>query len=93
MESLYGKVKLNLGGRAFETTETTLVGAGRNSLFEDMSNENWNLHSGGAITQHFIDRNTNYFCVLLNLLKKERLYSPNYGAFYLSSDEYKSLML
>ena len=51
------KVKLNVGGKMFETTATTLAGAGRNSFFGAIFDENWNLHSDGAITEHFIDRN------------------------------------
>lgn len=69
-------MKLNVGGRKFETMATTLVGAGRNSFFEAMSNENWNLHSDGGITENFIDRNPYNFGVLLNLLRTGELYIP-----------------
>lgn len=55
MESQNDIVKLNVGGRMFETTATTLVGAGRNSIFEAMSDENWNMNFYGMVTEHFID--------------------------------------
>ncbi|KAH0774394.1 hypothetical protein KY290_011531 [Solanum tuberosum] len=41
-----------------------------------MFDENWNLHSDGSITEHFIDRNPNYFGVLLDLLRTGELYIP-----------------
>ncbi|XP_055801774.1 BTB/POZ domain-containing protein At4g30940-like [Solanum dulcamara] len=41
-----------------------------------MFEENWNLHSDGAITKHFIDRNPDYFGVLLDLLRTGELYIP-----------------
>ncbi|KAH0710214.1 hypothetical protein KY284_011641 [Solanum tuberosum] len=71
-----GWVKLNVGGRIFETTATTLEFAGENSLFRAMLDENWNLHSDSAITEHFIDRDPDYFAVLLNLLRTGELYIP-----------------
>ncbi|XP_004252085.1 BTB/POZ domain-containing protein At4g30940-like [Solanum lycopersicum] len=71
-----GKVKLNVGGRIFETTATTLEFSGQNSLFRAMLDENWNLHSDSAITEHFIDRDPDYFAVLLNLLRTGELYIP-----------------
>uniref|UniRef100_M1DLL1 Potassium channel tetramerization domain-containing protein n=1 Tax=Solanum tuberosum TaxID=4113 RepID=M1DLL1_SOLTU len=71
-----GRVKLNVGGRIFETTATTLEFAGQNSLFRAMLDENWNLHSDSAITEHFIDRDPDYFAVLLNLLRTGELYIP-----------------
>ncbi|WMV60221.1 hypothetical protein MTR67_053606 [Solanum verrucosum] len=71
-----GRVKLNVGGRIFVTTATTLEFAGQNSLFRAMLDENWNLHSDSAITEHFIDRDPDYFAVLLNLLRTGELYIP-----------------
>ncbi|KAG5569454.1 hypothetical protein H5410_059220 [Solanum commersonii] len=59
-----------------ETTATTLASAGRNSFFGPMFDENWNLHSDGSSTEHFIDRNPNYFGVLLDLLRTGELYIP-----------------
>ncbi|XP_055836339.1 BTB/POZ domain-containing protein At4g30940-like [Solanum dulcamara] len=76
MESHKNRVKLNVGGKKFETTATTLLGAGRNSFFGAMFDENWNLHSDGPITEHFIDRNPDYFGVLLDLLRTGELYIP-----------------
>ncbi|XP_049387944.1 BTB/POZ domain-containing protein At4g30940-like [Solanum stenotomum] len=61
MVSQKDRVKLNVGGKKFETTATTLAGAGRNSFFGAMFDENWKLHSNGAITELFIDRNPDYF--------------------------------
>ncbi|KAH0735860.1 hypothetical protein KY285_011567 [Solanum tuberosum] len=74
MESQKDRVKLNVGGKKFETTATTLASAGRNSFFGPMFDENWNLHSDGSITEHFIDRNPDYFGVLLDLLRTGELY-------------------
>ncbi|XP_059277377.1 BTB/POZ domain-containing protein At4g30940-like [Lycium ferocissimum] len=71
------KVKLNVGGKIFETTATTLEIAGKNSLFGAMFDDNWNLHSDSAVThEHFIDRDPDYFAVLLNLLRTGELYIP-----------------
>ena len=58
-----GRVKLNVGGRIFETTATNLEFAGENSFFRAMLDDNWN----SAITEHFIDRNPDCFGVLLDL--------------------------
>ncbi|PHT52357.1 hypothetical protein CQW23_06819 [Capsicum baccatum] len=41
-----------------------------------MFDENWNLHSDSAITEHFIDRDPDYFAVLLSLLRTGELYIP-----------------
>ncbi|XP_059318834.1 BTB/POZ domain-containing protein At4g30940-like [Lycium ferocissimum] len=76
MKSQKDRVKLNVGGTFFETTATTLAGAGRNSFFGAMFDENWNLHSNAANTEHFIDRDPDYFAVLLNLLRTGELYIP-----------------
>ncbi|KAH0711042.1 hypothetical protein KY284_012469 [Solanum tuberosum] len=70
------KVKFNVGGRIFETTATTLAIAGENSLFRAMLDEKWNVHSNSAITEYFIDRDPDYFAVLLNLLRTGELYIP-----------------
>ncbi|XP_060211572.1 BTB/POZ domain-containing protein At4g30940-like [Lycium barbarum] len=70
------RVKFNVGGRIFETTATTLAVASKNSLFGAMLDENWNLLSNSAITEHFIDRNPDCFGVLLDLLRTGELYIP-----------------
>ncbi|KAK4731849.1 hypothetical protein R3W88_024837 [Solanum pinnatisectum] len=41
-----------------------------------MFDDNWNLHSDSAITEHFIDRNPDCFGVLLDLLRTGELYIP-----------------
>ncbi|XP_009587033.1 BTB/POZ domain-containing protein At4g30940-like [Nicotiana tomentosiformis] len=76
MESQKDRVKFNVGGRIFETTATTLAGAGRNSFFGAMFDENWNLHSNATTNEHFIDRDPDYFAVILNLLRTGKLYIP-----------------
>ncbi|XP_055801776.1 BTB/POZ domain-containing protein At4g30940-like [Solanum dulcamara] len=68
MESQKDRVKLNVGGKKFET------GAGRNSFFGSTFDENWNLHSNQKITEHFINRDPDYFSVLLDLLRTRELY-------------------
>ncbi|KAF3620806.1 putative BTB/POZ domain-containing protein-like [Capsicum annuum] len=70
------RVELNVGGRIFETTAATLGIAGEKSFFRAMFDENWNLHSDSAITEHFIDRDPDYFAVLLSLLRTGELYIP-----------------
>ncbi|OIT04090.1 btbpoz domain-containing protein [Nicotiana attenuata] len=76
MESPKDRVKLNVGGRIFKTTATTLANAGRKSLFGAMFDDNWNLHSDATITEHFIDRNPYCFAVLLDLPRIRELYIP-----------------
>ncbi|XP_059286079.1 BTB/POZ domain-containing protein At2g24240-like [Lycium ferocissimum] len=70
------KVKFNVGGRIFETTATTLANAGRNSLFGAMFDDEWNLNSDATTNEHFIDRNSDCFSVLLDLLRTGELYLP-----------------
>ncbi|XP_051149454.1 BTB/POZ domain-containing protein At4g30940-like [Andrographis paniculata] len=70
------RVRFNVGGRRFETSATTLANAGRNSLFGAMFDDDWNLQSAAAATEHFIDRNPNCFAVLLDLLRTGELYLP-----------------
>ncbi|XP_015060067.1 BTB/POZ domain-containing protein At2g24240-like [Solanum pennellii] len=76
MESQKDRVKLDVGGKKFETTATTLASGGRTSFFGAMFNDDWNLHSDGSITELFIDRNPEYFGVLLDLLRTGELYIP-----------------
>lgn len=70
------RIRLNVGGKIFETTATTLAIAGRNSLFGPMFDENWNLQPNSTTTEHFIDRNPDCFSVLLDLLRTGELYIP-----------------
>ncbi|KAH0710209.1 hypothetical protein KY284_011636 [Solanum tuberosum] len=77
MKSQKDRVKLNVGGKKFETTATTLACAGRNSFFGSMFDEDWNPRSDGEITERFIDRDPDYFTVLLNLLRTGELYIPS----------------
>ncbi|XP_027069821.1 BTB/POZ domain-containing protein At2g24240-like [Coffea arabica] len=71
------RVRFNVGGKIFDTSATTLANAGRNSLFGAMFDENWDLQSGHSTTEHFIDRNPDYFAVLLDLLRTGELYLPS----------------
>ncbi|KAK3019731.1 hypothetical protein RJ639_004465 [Escallonia herrerae] len=70
------RVRLNVGGKIFETTATTLAIAGRNSFFGAMFDEDWNLQPGSP-TDHLIDRNPDCFAVLLDLLRTGELYIPS----------------
>ncbi|KAM3215747.1 hypothetical protein P3L10_025187 [Capsicum annuum] len=63
MSTPKGRVKLNVGGRIFETTVTTLEIAGEDSLFRAMLDKNWNPHSDSDFTEHLIDRNPDCFGV------------------------------
>ncbi|XP_050371281.1 BTB/POZ domain-containing protein At2g24240-like [Argentina anserina] len=69
------RVRLNVGGRIFETTATTLANAGRNSLFGAMFDDSWNLQSDNT-NEYFIDRNPDCFAVLLDLLRSNELCVP-----------------
>ncbi|PHT35226.1 hypothetical protein CQW23_27026 [Capsicum baccatum] len=89
MSTPKGRVKLNVGGRIFETTVTTLEIAGEDSLFCAMLDKNWNPHSDSDFTEHLIDRNPDCFGVLLDLLRTGELYIPpkrlNIMAFWIMS--------
>lgn len=63
------RVRLNFGGRIFETTTTTLANVCRNFMFGAMFDENWNYKTSDD--EHFIDRNPDpdVFAVLLDLLR------------------------
>ncbi|KAI3883542.1 hypothetical protein MKX03_008361 [Papaver bracteatum] len=70
-------VRLNVGGKIFETTATTLASASRNSMFGAMFDDEWNLRpKRGANEEYFIDRNPDCFSVLLDLLRTGELYVP-----------------
>ncbi|KAH0736721.1 hypothetical protein KY285_012428 [Solanum tuberosum] len=51
MKSQKDRVKLNVGGKKFETTATTLACAGRSSFFGSMFDEDWNPRSDGEFTE------------------------------------------
>ncbi|KAF3775109.1 BTB/POZ domain-containing protein [Nymphaea thermarum] len=72
------RIKLNVGGRIFETTTTTLANAGRNSLFGAMFDDQWNPRGpmDGGQDEYFIDRNPGCFSVLLDLLRTGELHIP-----------------
>ncbi|XP_077238103.1 BTB/POZ domain-containing protein At2g24240-like [Tasmannia lanceolata] len=67
------RVRLNVGGKIFETSSTTLANAGRNSMLGAMLDEHWNLTDH---EEYFIDRNPACFSVLLDLLRTGELHIP-----------------
>ncbi|KAJ9688950.1 hypothetical protein PVL29_014553 [Vitis rotundifolia] len=69
------RIRLNVGGKIFETTVTTLANAGRNSLFGAMFDDNWNFQFNNS-DEYFIDRNPDCFAVLLDLLRTGELCIP-----------------
>ena len=73
MENRGDRVRFNVGGKIFETTATTLVGAGRDSMLGATLDENWNVNARG---EYFIDRNPACFSVLLDLLRTGELHVP-----------------
>ncbi|CAA7408076.1 unnamed protein product [Spirodela intermedia] len=75
MESGTDRVRFNVGGRIFETTATTLAGAGRQSMLGAVLDEDWNVR-GAAAGEYFIDRNPACFAVLLDLLRTGELHLP-----------------
>ncbi|KAI3893085.1 hypothetical protein MKX03_035875 [Papaver bracteatum] len=73
------KVRLNVGGKVFETTATTLASAGRSSMFGAMFDDEWNLQpKRDENEEYFIDRNPDCFSVLLDLLRTGELYVPSH---------------
>uniref|UniRef100_A0A1D1YEY4 BTB/POZ domain-containing protein At2g24240 n=1 Tax=Anthurium amnicola TaxID=1678845 RepID=A0A1D1YEY4_9ARAE len=73
------RVRLNVGGKIFETTATTLAGAGRDSMLGALLDDDWNpcrRGGGGEEEEHFIDRNPDCFAVLLDLLRTGELHVP-----------------
>ncbi|KAI3955773.1 hypothetical protein MKW98_006133 [Papaver atlanticum] len=70
------KVRLNVGGKIFETTATTLASARRDSMFGAMFDDEWNLRPREVNQEYFIDRDPDCFSVLLNLLRTGELYVP-----------------
>ncbi|XVF00150.1 hypothetical protein REPUB_Repub03eG0260400 [Reevesia pubescens] len=65
----YNRIKLNVGGKLFETTVSTLQSAGPDSLLAALSNRPFH-HDSNPI---FIDRDPEIFSVFLSLLRSNRL--------------------
>ncbi|KAJ8750745.1 hypothetical protein K2173_015926 [Erythroxylum novogranatense] len=74
------RIRFNVGGRIFETTSTTLAHAGRNSFFGALFDENWNLkqlHNDSNLNnEFFIDRNSDCFSVLIDILRTGDFHIP-----------------
>ncbi|RZC82447.1 hypothetical protein C5167_045227 [Papaver somniferum] len=71
------KVRFNVGGKIFETTATTLASAAEgSSMFGAMFDDEWNFRPREVNEEYFIDRDPEYFSVLLNLLRTGELYVP-----------------
>lgn len=78
------RIKLNVGGKLFETTISTLQSGGPDSLLSALSHRP--IHDQNPI---FIDRDPEIFAVLLSLLRSNRLPSTARNRFTLQelSDE------
>jgi hypothetical protein len=72
----HDRVTLNVGGKYFVTSRTTLANAGRGSMLAAVIDENWQLVPDVASDELFIDRNPAYFSVLLDLLRTGELHIP-----------------
>jgi hypothetical protein len=72
----HDRVKLNVGGKYFVTSRTTLANAGRGSMLAAVIDENWQLVPDVVSNELFIDRNPAYFSVLLDLLRTGELHIP-----------------
>ncbi|KAL6633993.1 hypothetical protein ACP70R_026664 [Stipagrostis hirtigluma subsp. patula] len=78
-----GRVRLNVGGRVFETTAATLASAGRDTMLGAMMDASWSWNAGhgdgdgfDAAAEYFIDRDPACFAVLLDLLRTGALHVP-----------------
>ncbi|CAL5020941.1 unnamed protein product [Urochloa decumbens] len=71
-----GRVRLNVGGRVFETTAATLAAAGRDTMFGAMIDASWNAPHSTPAAEYFIDRDPSSFAVLLDLLRTGALHVP-----------------
>ncbi|KAL6899605.1 hypothetical protein ACP4OV_006263 [Aristida adscensionis] len=78
-----GRVRLNVGGRVFETTAATLASAGRDTMLGAMLDASWNAGNdgaaacgGGGVPEYFIDRDPACFAALLDLLRTGELHLP-----------------
>lgn len=82
MKGKRGRVRLNVGGRVFETTASTLASAGRDTMLGAMIDASWNHGGGGdgdgegGADEYFIDRDPECFAVLLDLLRTGSLHVP-----------------
>ncbi|XP_071912777.1 protein ENDOPLASMIC RETICULUM-ARRESTED PEN3-like [Coffea arabica] len=65
------RIKLNVGGKLFETTTSTLRSGGPDSLLSLLSNRS--LHHHDPSQPVFIDRDPEIFSALLSLLRSNRL--------------------
>ncbi|KAG0562868.1 hypothetical protein KC19_9G177900 [Ceratodon purpureus] len=72
----HDRVTLNVGGKYFVTSRTTLANAGRGSMLSAVIDENWQLVPDVGSNELFIDRNPAYFSVLLDLLRTGELHTP-----------------
>jgi hypothetical protein len=70
-----GRVRINVGGRVFETTAATLSSAGRDTMLGAMLDASWNACPDGA-AEYFVDRDPACFAVLLDLLRTGALHVP-----------------
>ncbi|KAF2945812.1 hypothetical protein DAI22_02g244700 [Oryza sativa Japonica Group] len=86
MKGKRGRVRLNVGGRVFETTASTLASAGRDTMLGAMIDASWNHGGGGdgdgegGADEYFIDRDPECFAVLLDLLRTGGLHVPPHVA-------------
>lgn len=72
-----GRVRINVGGRLFETTRATLQLAGEGSVLGPLTDAMWNPQPpGGAVPEFFIDRDPEIFRALLNLLRTGHFDTP-----------------
>ncbi|KAI5068913.1 hypothetical protein GOP47_0017258 [Adiantum capillus-veneris] len=70
-------IRLNVGGKLFVTSSTTLANAGSDSMLSAMIGDYWRTAScAPAAEDFFIDRNPAYFSVLLDLLRTGELHVP-----------------
>lgn len=70
-------VRLNVGGKLFVTSSTTIANAGSDSMLSAMIGDNWRTNSSASAEDFFIDRNPAYFSVLLDLLRTGELHIPS----------------
>uniref|UniRef100_A0A0M3IKT6 BTB domain-containing protein n=1 Tax=Ascaris lumbricoides TaxID=6252 RepID=A0A0M3IKT6_ASCLU len=63
-----GRIRLNVGGTIFETTELTL-GRLEGTMLKAMMDERWSRPSGPNNDELFIDRDATHFRTILNFLR------------------------